>query len=312
MITTLTGENDVLRQEALHALTTDFVARHGDMGLERLDGEEVSFERMLESVQSLPFLASCKLVVLRAPGANKTFAEKFETFVASVAETNDVLLVEPKLDKRLSYYKQLKKLTDFREFARLDANGLARYLADYTVGQGGALSAADARLLIDRVGENQLLLKSEIDKLLAYNPKITRASIETLTERTPQNTIFDLLSAAFAGNARQALELYEKQRAFGDDPQKILPMIVWQLHLLALAKAAGSRSADTVAKEARLSPFTVRKSVDLARRISAARIKTLVSELRVLDTRLKREPINADEVVRYYLLSLSQGVIEDL
>lgn len=297
----------MLRQNALRTLTADFVAEHGDMGLERLDGEEASFERMHEAAQSLPLLASRKLVVLRAPGANKVFAEKFETFVADVAETNDVLLVEPKLDKRLSYYKQLKKLTDFREFARLDANGLARYLADYAKGQGGVLSAADARLLIDRVGENQLLLKGEVDKLLAYNLKITRASIELLTERTPQNAIFDLLSAAFAGNAKRALELYEKQRAFGDDPQKILPMIVWQLHLLALAKAASSRSADTVAKEAHLSPFTTRKSMDLARHIGAARLKTLVSELRILDTRLKSEPINADEVVRYYLLSLSQG-----
>lgn len=302
---TLTGENDVLRQEALRQMVSGFVAEHTDMGLERLDGEEADYARMHEAAQSLPFLASRKLVVLRSPGANKEFAEHLEKFMDDVPETNDVVLVEPKLDKRLSYYKQLKKLTDFREFAVLDANGLMRYLADYAKEQGGSLSSGDARLLVDRVGTNQLTLQHELDKLLAYNPKVMRASIELLTERTPQSSIFELLDAAFAGNTRRAMQLYDEQRDLRVEPQQIMAMLVWQLHILAIAKAAGPRSADTVAKEAKVSPFTVRKSQDLARRISAPRLKQLISELRTFDVRLKSESISADEVVRYYLLSLS-------
>lgn len=307
MITTLTGENDVMRQEALRQIVDTFLAEQTDMGLERLDGEEADYARMHEAVQSLPFLASRKLVVLRTPGANKEFAEKFEQFIADVAETNDVILVEPKLDKRLVYYKQLKKLTDFREFSKLDPNGLSRYLADYAKEQGGALSATDARLLIDRVGVNQLTLRHELDKLLAYEPKVTRTSIELLTERTPQSSIFELLDAAFAGNARRAMQLYDEQRAMRVEPQQIIAMLVWQLHILAIAKAAGTRSADTVAKEAKLSPFTVRKSLDLSRRLTASRLKQLITDLRTFDVRLKSEALSADEAVRYYLLSLANG-----
>ncbi len=303
----MTGQNDVLRQEALKKLVDGFVTEHTDMGLERLDGEEATYERMHEAAQSLPFLAPRKLIVLRTPGANKDFAEHLEQFIADIAETNDVLLVEPKLDKRLSYYKQLKKLTDFQEFGVLDANALARYLTDYAKQQGGSLSAADARLVIDRVGTNQLTLQHELDKLLAYDPQLTRASIELLTDRTPQSSIFELLDAAFTGNIRRAMQLYDEQRDLRVEPQQILAMLVWQLHILAIAKAAGSRSADAVARDAKLSPFTVRKSMDLARRINIVRLKQLISELRTFDVRLKSESINADEVVRYYLLSLLQG-----
>jgi DNA polymerase-3 subunit delta len=305
VVTTLTGENDVLRQDALRQLVDTFVAEHTDMGLERLDGEEAGYARMHEAVQSLPFLAARKLVVLRAPGANKEFIEKLEQFIADIAETNDVVLVEPKLDKRLSYYKQLKKLTDFREFAKLDPNGLARYLIEYAARQGGSLNASDARLLIDRVGGNQLTLQHELDKLLAYSPKITRAAIELLTERTPQSNIFELLDAAFAGQHQRAVQLYDEQRALHVEPQQIIAMLVWQLHLLAIAKAAGSRSADVIAKEAKLSPFTVRKSLDLARRLSVPRLKRLITDLRIFDTRLKSEGLSADEAVRYYLLHLA-------
>ena len=305
MITTLTGENDALRQEALGQIVGRYVAGHTDIGLERLDGEDADYARMHEAAQSLPFLAARKLVVLRSPGANKDFAEHFEQFVGDVPETNDVVLVEPKLDKRLTYYKQLKKLTDFREFAVLDANGLVRHLVDYTKEQGGILSAGDARMLIDRVGTNQLTLQHEVDKLVAYAPKVSRQSIELLTERTPQSSIFELLDAAFAGNVRRAMQLYDEQREMRVEPQQIIAMLVWQLYILAIAKAAGQRSADAVAKEAKLSPFTVRKSQDLVRRISGPRLKQLISDLRVFDTRLKSESINADEVVRYYLLAIA-------
>ena len=305
MITVLTGENDVLRQQELRRIVSDFVAEHGDMALERLDGEEASYERMHEAVQSLPFLSPKKLVVLRKPSGNKEFVEKFETLLEDVAETNDVVLVEPKLDKRLAYYKQLKKLTDFKEFAVLDANGLARFASDYAKQEGGSLGTNDARKLIDRVGLNQLVIQHELDKLLSYNPTINYQTIELLTERTPQSSIFELLDAAFAGNTRRAMALYQEQRALKVEPQQIIAMLVWQLYILALVKTAGQRSSADIAREAKLSPYTVQKSQNLARNISLPQLKRLVAELRQFDVRLKSEGIVADEVVQYYLLNLA-------
>jgi len=304
VIRTLTGENDVLRTEALQRLTADFVAQHGDMGLERLDGEEAGWERMREAAQSLPFLAPRKLVILRSPSADKLFVEHFEQFLDGVAETNDVVLVEPKLDKRTAYYKFLQKQTDFQEFKVLDGSALASYLSTYAKDQGGSLAAADARLLIDRVGANQLVLQHEVDKLLAYDSKITRSAIELLTVRTPQSNIFELLDAAFAGNTARAMALYDEQRAARVEPQQVLAMLVWQLHVLAIVKAAGQKSAEAVAKESKISPFTIRKTQNLARHITVQRLKQLITSLREFDVRLKSEPLNADETIRYYLLAL--------
>jgi DNA polymerase-3 subunit delta len=302
---TMTGENDGLRQNAMRRIVDDFVAEHTDMGLERIDGEEAGYERMHEAVQSLPFLASRKLVILRTPSANKDFVEHFEQFVGDVAETNDVVLLEPKLDKRLSYYKQLQKHTDFKEFKLLDGSALTTYLVEYAKAQGGDLSLAEARTLVDRVGTNQLTLCHEVDKLLAYNPKINRDSVELLTERTPQSSIFELLDAAFAGNARHALTLYREQRAARVEPQQILAMLIWQLHILAIVKLAGQKSPDVVAKETKISPFTVRKTQGLARRITLSQLKDLVRSLREFDVRLKSESLDADEVVQYYLMNLA-------
>ncbi len=304
MIVTITGANDFLRKAELKKLVSDFTAEHTDMAVERFDGDESDPARMRESVGSLPFLTARKLVVLYEPGKQKTFAEHIDNILKDVADTTDLVIVEPKLDKRLSYYKTLKKHTDFRDFAELDASGLARWAAEYAKEQGGSLSAGDARLLIDRVGPNQQLLRQELDKLLSYDDAITKQTIEHLTEPTPQSTVFELLDAAFAGNIKRAMALYKEQRALKVEPQAIIAMLAWQLHVLAVALAAGERSAEDIAREAKLNPYVVRKTQSLARGQSLVRVKLLIGELLSLDIKLKTITIDADEALQLYLLKL--------
>ena len=304
MVKVLTGENTFALKSALNALVSDFIAEHGDIAVERLDGEDASFERLQESLQSSPFLAVRKLVVLRNPGVNKQFAEQAEKLLGDLPETTDVLIVEPKIDKRSSYYKFLKKAADLQEYAELDENGLARWLVETAQKQGGSLRPADARLLVERVGTSQQLLGNELDKLLLYEPAITRDTIELLTEATPQSKIFDLLEAAFAGNTRHAIELYRDQRAQKVDPSQIIAMLAWQLKIVAIVKTAGSRSGDEIAREAKLSPYTVRQGQSIADRLTLARLKQLIHELVVIDSRSKRERIDLDEALQNYLFTL--------
>lgn len=284
-----------------------YETEHGDMAVERLDGEDASYDRIAESASSIPFLCDRKLVVLRGASLNKDFTEKFEEFLVSITDSTDVLLVEGKLDKRTSYYKQLQKLTEFTEFKILDAQGLVRHAADYAREQGGVLGMGDARLLVERVGLNQLSVQHEVDKLLLYNPKITRETIELLTDRLPQSRVFDLLDAAFVGNTTRMQQLYADQRAQGVEPQQIIAMLVWQLYIFALVKAGQGKGASDIAREAKISPFVVEKAQSAMRRISLPSLRAMIKSLRELDIRSKTEGIVLDEALQYYLLTLGGG-----
>lgn len=305
MISVLTGANSYALKRELRRVIDEFVKENGDFALERLDGSEVTVERLGESVQSLPFLAAEKLVVLDSPSSNKQFLEEFEKLLADAPETNDIVLVEPSLDKRTAYYKWLKKHTDFQEFTALDERGLAAWAAGYIKEQGGNLKQADAMYLVGRVGLNQQGLAHELDKLLLAGSDITRATIDDLTERSPQSTVFELLDAAFAGNSKKALGLYQEQRAMKVEPQHIIAMLAWQLHLLAVVKTAGERTPDGVASEAKMSPYSVRKSLQIARSLSLARLRQLVADLTSLDAKSKRTMLDLDSALQTYILSLS-------
>lgn len=306
MIVVLTGENSFGLQHALRQITDAFLEEYGDLGLERLDGQEADLNRFSEALTGLPFLAAKKLVVLRNPGSNKQFAEQVEQLLGNVPETTDVIITETKLDKRLSYYKFLKKNTDFRDFPELDQGGLASWLVEAAKAQDGSISTSDARYLVERVGANQQLLANELEKLLLYNPKVTRQSIDTLTDVAPQSTIFQLLEAAFAGNRKRALNLYSEQRAQKVEPQQIVAMLAWQLHVLAIIKTAGDRSSSEIAKDAKINPFVVDKSRGIARQLSLAELKKLINDLLEIDQTSKRTSIDVDEALQHYILTLAK------
>jgi DNA polymerase-3 subunit delta len=305
VIITLSGENAFGLGAGLDEIVRAFLAEHDEFGVERLDGEEADYQRLQESLTSLPFLATRKLVVLRRPGANKEFTEHAEELLAGLPDSTDVVIIEPKLDKRLAYYKLLKGKTDFREFKELDVAGLARWAATAAGKQGGKISSADANYLVQRVGANQRLVANELEKLLLYDAHITRQNIELLTEATPQSTIFELLEAAFAGNTKRTMQLYQEQRILKVEPPQIVAMLAWQLHVLSLIKAARERSADAIAAEAKISPYVVKRSQAIARKLTLAELKTLVSDLLNIDVRSKSSALDADEALQNYLLKLA-------
>jgi DNA polymerase-3 subunit delta len=305
MIVTLTGENSFALQQELQQLVQAFIAEHGDLALERIDCEGAEPDRIREAVAGLPFLAARKMTVLRSIGTNKQVQEQLESLLQAAAETTDVVIVEPRPDKRLSYYKFLKT-QDLREFPELDAAGLARWLVETAKERGGSLSPVDARYLVERVGTGQQLLWSELEKLLLHDPHISRTTIDVLTDPAPQSTIFQLLEAAFAGNRKRALELYAEQRAQKVEPVQIIAMLAWQLHVLAAVKTAGTRTADAIAKETRINPFVVRKSQGVARSLTLAQLRSRIADLLRIDLQSKSTSIDADEALQHYLLTLAR------
>jgi len=305
MVEILAGTNTFLIKAEQKKRVEAFIVEHGDLALEKLDGEEADLNRVREAITSLPFLATKKMVVLAHAAANKNVAENIQTLLNDVSESTDLLIVEGRLDKRSVYYKTLKKQKGFKEFEELDEAALSKWLVSEAASRGGELSFTDAKYLVDRAGTNQQMLSGELEKLVLYKAHITRETIDLLVEAHPQSTVFELLDAAFAGNVNRALGIYEEQRALKVEPQAMLAMIAWQLHILSLIKVAGPRHPADIAREARVSPFVVNKSMTAAKNMSTAQLKKLVHDALVLDSRLKSEPIDADSALQNLIIQIA-------
>jgi len=304
MVRTLTGSNSFALRNELNRIITEFIKTYGDFGLERIEGSEVELGRLLESVASLPFLAPRRMIILSDPSANKSINDHIDELLDAVADTTDLIIVEAKFDKRLTLYKTLKKKATVKEFAELDERALPKWLSDEAKTRGGALTLTDATYLVQRVGANQMGLHNELDKLLIYQPVITRATIDLLTEPEPQGSMFDLLDAAFSGDTKKALDLYQDQRKQQVEPQAIMGMLAWQMHVLAVVKANEKLGPEGIASAAKLNPYVVRKTMYLTSSQSLMDIKALVKRVLDLDIRLKSEAIDADDAIQHFLLTI--------
>jgi DNA polymerase-3 subunit delta len=308
MITTLTGDNSYLILEQVAKTKKSFLSKYDELGLERLDAEEVTFERLKEALLSPPFFVEHKLVIIKNAGANKEFMEQLEQIIDAIPDSTDTLLVIPKIDKRAKYAKVLKERTQLKEFGVSSTHELSAWVVSTAKELGATIQQADALYLVERVGSNQATLRHELEKLVLVNPTITRDLINEHTELLPQSTVFELLDAAFAGNYKKALAIYEEQRRLRVEPLAILGMVAWQLHILAIVATAKDKTPGDIAKEAKVHPFVVNKSKNALKKLSYSRLKGLVSEALELDIRLKSKAIYADDAMRNFLLSCSTTI----
>ncbi|OGL26441.1 DNA polymerase III subunit delta [Candidatus Saccharibacteria bacterium RIFCSPHIGHO2_12_FULL_49_19] len=304
MIITITGTNSYLVRRRLGELVSKFVAEYGELALERIDAEEADLSTVRDAVSSLPFLSNRKMVVVRNLSALKPSPEQIEQIISSITNSTDVVFYEPITDKRTTFYKILKSKTKLEYYQDLDSRELAKWLASEAKNLDAKLSLADANFLVDRVGTNQAILANELEKLLTYKSDVHREDIELLTEPTPQSKVFDLLDAAFSGDKKRALKLYEEQRIQKVQPQAILAMMAWQLRLIALAKHAGQRRADEVASDIGANVFPVSKAFGLAEKIEDKKLKILTSEALDIDVRGKTTSLDMDEALKTYIVTI--------
>lgn len=306
MIYILVGENWFGVRARLQELTAAFVSQHTDLAVEKIDADEATPERIQGAIEALPFLTTKKMVVVYHLSAHKDAAEQLEQLSIRADEITELIIVEAKLDKRSTYYKTLKKSKGFEEFNELDETGMQRWLSDHAKQKKAELSPADARYLIERVGLNQTALATELEKLTQYDPNITKQTIDLLTEQTPSSSIFNMVDAAFSGNLRSALKLYDEQRAQRVEPQAIHGMLVWQMNMVATCAAAGDRTVNEIAADTKLSPFVLGKSQTIARHMGRQKISEFLKLLRDVDYASKHQTYDYDQAIRYAITSLAQ------
>lgn len=303
MITSLVGPNAFLKLKKFKELKSAFAEKYGLDNIENVNGETLEKEQLPNLLQGGSLFSANRMVVIKSLSGNKDASEALLNFVDKIPEDISVILVEGSLDKRTVFYKGLKNSTDFNEFEEPKEPELSRWVAEYVKAQSGEIAASDARLLVDYVGENQERLANEIEKLVAYEPKITRETIEELVERRPQNTVFELLDAVLGGNKKRAQELLKKLEQAYEDPFQIANLLIWQIQVLAIVKSAGERADSEIAIDSKFNPFVISKTKRLARNINRNELREIIQKTADMDLQIKLSKAEPWHVIEHTILS---------
>jgi DNA polymerase-3 subunit delta len=302
VISVLCGANSYAVSEALAKIKKDFITKHGNAGVESYSGEQVEASSVAALLGGATLFASDRLVIIKNVSANKPTAEVLVDFLEKIPESTQLVLVETQIDKRTVFYKTLQKKAEVRELNQPDEYELAKWAVAYAKEQGGSLDSQTANFLVQQVGVNQMSLKNELDKLIAYDPTIGKEAILELVEKKPEDTVFQLLDSALGGHSQQAVALLGRLEAAHEDPFQIVNMLIWQTHILAVVGSTQAPEAE-VAKAAKFSPFVVKKTRTLARSTASAKLTGILESVAKLDVKLKSTAIDPWRALEQTIMS---------
>lgn len=298
MTTTLLGKNSYMLLEKKQQLIDAFCAEVGSLGVEKYDSES-GLQTIYDALSNLPFLVTKKLVVIDEPSQNKELSDKLPDWLNHNEQIN-VLIIEPNIDKRTTWYKYLIQNSDVLQCDILDEQSTRAWVKNYVISHEATIDEQAISNLINYVGLNQQQLANEITKLISYDPSISEASIKLLVEPMPQDTVFSLLEALISGDKDRTIKLYEALRLSGVDANEILAMIGWQIHTVLLVKSSlGNNQGDSG-----LHPYVVQKNTKLAMKLSSEELKKLVSLIANAELSIKKQGLSADSVVSVLIFKI--------
>jgi len=297
MVYLLTGENTFEIERQLKKLVAGY-----DGDVERIDGEELSIDRLPDLLSGITLFSSQRLVVIKSASGNKSLWATLSEWLEKGVD-NDLVLVETHPDKRTKTYKWLEKNAEVTTCKELQPFEAAQWVQKEAKERGLEISRASAEFLVDYVGIDQWRLDSELNKLLLSGRTVSEEVIRDIAEPTPQATSFELLDAAFRGQTKEMERLFETVSR-QEDAYMFFGLLAGQIYALALIKTAKGKRPDEIAKATGVHPFVLQKVARLADMMTLSTLHKLTDRLAELDANMKSRAVEPWTQVYSFLRSL--------
>ncbi len=283
------GENQYALSKEVLRWKQNFIAKHGIENFLLLSGKGTSLSDLLDAVETMPFIAEKRLVVLE--GVPKIQKEEFQRFKEGIHPQTVVVIADAKPDKRLTVVKEIEKASEVKEFPLLSSLDLLHWLKDEAMKEGATLADAAAKVLVDIVGDDQWMLESELKKLVLFSGgSISVQDIELLAVPSGTQVLWRLTDLLGGKQPIEALKFFRRRIERGEDPYgmwSVLLNLMKNLALVVAALDAGIKTERTIADETHLHFFAVRGVLPLARSLPIARLKELIDWAAEADIQLK-------------------------
>ena len=292
MIFFLHGSDTYRSFKKLQQIKQRYLKASGDTDLITLEGESLSVNEFRKQVQTLPFLAKNRLVIVRdlLTKGKKEVADGLVGELAAVPSSTVLFFYETgKPDGRTKLFSVLHKPKQAETFDLLIGPALLVTIKKMAEEKGLQLDPRQLQLLADRLGSDLWLVEGELEKLALYasakEGKVTDDDIANLTlPKTGLDSVFALTDAFGARNSKQALELLAAVEP-GESGHGLLGLIASHCRNMILVADALSHNVPRhqLAKYLGIHPFVAEKIQGQLRHYSEAELRDIYRFLFQLD-----------------------------
>lgn len=259
-------------------------------------GEPAAVSQVAAAALALPFGGGRRLVLVPAaplfrPGGEAArAAEELAAFLRQApAEACVVLTVEEEMDPSHPLAAAARARGRVVAARRLGPRDLALWLEEEARARGKVLPPALASLLVARCQPDRLLLRQELEKMVAHagdRSRLTRADLDAVVSPSREERVFDLVDAVIAGRPGRVLELARGLVAQGEAPLGLLALLARQYRLIWQARECAG--PDEVARRLGVHPYLAKKAWQQGQGMSADEVAAALRVLLEADTAVRR------------------------
>ena len=305
MVYLLYGTEDFEIEEEIKKLSKDI----DEMNISKYDLNNDMLSLALEDAKTISLFSDKKLVIVDNANmftrSTSKDSELIEEYLNHINENTTLVLIvhNDKLDTRKKITKLIKKVGKVQEFNdELDTTSLVRRLfKDYNI------DYKTIQLFIDRVGNNPLIIQSEINKIKIYkdnDKNITEEDILNLTAKLIEIDIFKLIDYIVRKNKEKALELYYEMLKMNEEPIKIVVILANQFRIMYQSKELLKKgySEKDIASTLKIHPYRVKLAIQNSRNYTSDILLKNLNALADIDIGIKTGTINKDLALELFIL----------
>lgn len=290
-------------ENALRRLKSRIVEQSGsDLNIEEFDATTDSAGQVVNAANTLAFLGGTRLVLVHDVQAwLKAEKEIIAAYLRSPAPDACLTLVAEKLPASDLLRTAMKEHGEVLEYAAPKEGRLPQWLIQEAAGRlDMELGFQEARLLVQRCGDNQNMLLRELEKLELYadGRRVTADDIRLLATPTVEASIFELLDSLALGRGSAAFTAVEDLLAAGERADVLFARIARYFQNLARVAAMRDEGmrAEAIQVELKMKPYPVRKLMEQSALLSTDGIARRLAVLAETDARMKGMGILPDEM----------------
>lgn len=305
MVYLLYGTKDFSIEEEIKKISKDI----DEMNISKYDLNNDMLSLVLEDAKTISLFGDKKLVIAENAnmftGSTSKDSELIEEYLNHINENTILILTvhNDKLDTRKKITKQVKKVGKVLEFNDdLDMTSLVRRLfKDYNI------DYKTINLFLDRVGNNPLIIQSEINKIKIYkgnDRNITDEDILNLTVKLIEIDIFKLIDYIIKKDKEKALELYYEMLKMNEEPIKIIVILANQFRIMYQSKELLKKgySEKDIAATLKIHPYRVKLAIQNSRSYTSEILLKYLNDLADIDIGIKTGTLNKDLALELFIL----------
>jgi len=290
------GPNQFMLERMLSRFRETCVPEGGrDLNTQIFYGGETESSGIMDSARSLPFMSTCRLIVVRRTEGFLTAAlESFLPYFDNPSPTTCLIFVSGKADFKRKFYKKLRAMGGSVAFNKLNDWEIIPWLKRMGSDLGLEMDGEACAFLVQMVGNRLQDLHTELEKLSLRHGK-GRVGIEEVKASAIFSrvyTVFELMDELSFKRVEKALVVLQRFLEEEDrgGPLKILGMINRQIKLISLTKKVFEEGGTVrdVPRKVGLPGFLGKKLSDQARRWHFDELEAALGHLYRADGLLKK------------------------